>query len=456
MTGNDTIAPHRVVIIGGGFGGLHAARALRGSMAEITLIDRRNFHLFQPLTYQVATGALSPGEVAYPLRSLFKDDPGVEVLLADVTGFDLQRRRVLLRGTPDVPAPASVGYDTLIVAAGSSYSYYGHDEFAQFAAEVKTLESALEVRSRLLRAFERAESSPLPAAENPDLTFVIVGAGPTGVEMAGQIAELARNTLRRDFHRIDPGQARIVLLDAGERILAAFPPSLSAKAARSLQQLGVTVRVDQNVTGVDASGVTITGPDGREQRIETSTVVWAAGVTASGLGRMRGQLSGAEVDAGGHLVVEPDLTLPGRPEVLALGDMVRVRDASGTPRSLPGLAPVAIQQGHYAGRLVRDRLQGSASAPFHYRDKGNVATIGRARAVVDLHLIRLSGLPAWIVWLFVHLYYLIGFRNRLLVLIQWSISFVTSGRGARLISDPPEGPTERPAAPVDDGGAVRD
>jgi NADH dehydrogenase len=428
-----------VVVVGGGFGGVQAVRALRREQVQVTLVDRRNFHLFQPLTYQVATGALAPSEVAYPLRAVFKGDSNVEVLLAEVSGFDLDRRQVLLRGTHEVPAPDSLPYDTLIVAAGSSYSYFGHDEFAAYASEVKTLESAVNVLSKILRAFERAESARA-GTSNPDLTFVIVGAGPTGVEMAGQIAELARSTLRRDFHHIEPRQARIVLIDAGERVLASFPPSLSRRAARSLERLGVTVMVNQNVTNVDTTGVTLEAGDGTETQIVSNTVIWAAGVMASGLARTLGELAGAEVDKGGRVVVEPDLTLSGHPDVLVLGDMVRVRDRSGSAQLLPGVAPVAIQQGRYAGKLVANRLAGRETAPFRYVDKGNVATIGRARAVVDLRLLRLSGLPAWVVWLVVHLWYLMGFRNRLLVILQWSISFFTGGRGARLITDPPPVP----------------
>jgi NADH dehydrogenase len=426
----------RVVVVGGGFGGIEAVKKLRSAPVEVTLVDRRNFHLFQPLTYQVATGALSPSDVAYPLRSLFKGASNVEVLLAEVTGFNLEARSVQIRREGGGSAVESLEYDSLIVAAGSSYSYFGHDEFARYAAEVKTLESALVVRSRILRAFERAESSPIPDAVNPDLTFVVVGAGPTGVEMAGQIAELARNTLRRDYHHIDSRAARVILIDVGDRVLASFPPSLSAKAERSLEHLGVTVLLGNNVIDINASGVTVAAADGVAVPIASSTVIWAAGVTASSLARDLGDQSGAEIDTGGHLVVEPDLTLSSHPEVIAIGDMVRVRDKTGAIQQLPGLAPVAIQQGHYAARLLRDRLSGRRTAPFHYRDKGNVATIGRARAVMDLHLIRLSGFAAWMGWLVIHLWYLIGFRNRLFVTLEWSISFVTGGRSSRLIDDP--------------------
>jgi NADH:ubiquinone reductase (H+-translocating) len=426
--------PHRVVVVGGGFGGTRAVQRLRRAAVEVTLIDRRNFHLFQPLTYQVATGALSPGEVAYPLRAMFKSAPNVRVLLAEVTGFDLAAREVLLAPVAGVDAPPSVAYDTLIVASGSSYAYFGHDEWRDVAAEVKSLESALTVRSRLLAAFERAEVETDADARRAQMTFVVVGGGPTGVEMAGQIGELARDTLPRDFRAIDSRTARILLVEATDRLLTAFPPSLSAKAARSLEELGVTPTLNRTVVGIDAESVTLQAPDGSTERVATHTVIWAAGVSASGLAAELGAQAGAETDRAGRLTVEADLTLAGHPEVLALGDMVRVRDPGGDVVTLPGVAPVAIQQGHYAAGLVADRLRGRSTPPFHYRDKGNVATIGRARAVAVLRFVRLSGAAAWLVWLLVHLWYLIGFQNRVLVLIRWSFSFVTHGRGARLIT----------------------
>jgi NADH:ubiquinone reductase (H+-translocating) len=435
---------HRVVIIGGGFGGVKAAARLRGAAVDVTLIDKRNFHLFQPLTYQVATGALAPADVAYPLRAIFKSAPNVRVLLAEATGFDLDAREVKLTNTPGVnSSPISVPYDTLIVAGGSSYSYFGHEDWRKFAYEVKTLESAVAVRSKILRAFERAEMAEDPAVRAAELTFVVVGGGPTGVEMAGQIGELAGDTLRRDFRVIDPRTARVVLVDALDRLLQTFPSSLSAKAARSLTRLGVTTMTGQTVIDVDAESVTIRDSAGEIQRIPTRTVVWAAGVTASGLGAQLGQLTGAEVDKAGRVTVERDLTLAGHPEVIVLGDMVRIRGTDGKPVTLPGVAPAAIQQGHYAGGLVRDRLAGRSTRPFHYHDKGNVATIGRGRAVVDLRFLRLSGLPAWMVWLFVHLWYLIGFQNRIVVVIRWSFSFFSHGRSARLIDNltaPPDDP----------------
>jgi NADH:ubiquinone reductase (H+-translocating) len=429
---------HRVVVIGGGFGGLRAIQALRRAPVEVTLIDRRNFHLFQPLSYQVATGALSPGEVAYPLRAIFKSEQNVRVLLAEVTGFDLEAREVMLGDASGMDvAPSSVGYDTLIVAAGSSYSYFGHEDWRAYAAEVKTLESAIAVRAQLLRAFEAAEMMEDSDARRAQLTFVVVGAGPTGAEMSGQIAELARDTLRRNFRAIDSRTARVIMIDALDRVLTSFPPSLSAKAQRSLEGLGVTTLLNRTVVGIDEDSVTISDPDGATERIEANTVIWAAGVTASPLARQLGELAGAETDRAARLTVEGDLTLPGHPEVIALGDMVRVRGADGAPVTYPGVAPVAIQQGTYAGKLVADRLKDHTTSPFHYFDKGNLATIGRGRAVAQIKFLKLSALPAWLVWLVVHLWYLIGFQNRLLVMIKWSISFFTHGRSARIISNLP-------------------
>jgi NADH:ubiquinone reductase (H+-translocating) len=425
-----------VVVIGGGFGGLQAALHVARAPVDVTLIDRRNFHLFQPLTYQLATGALSPGEVCYPLRAIFKRRRNVEVLLAEVTGFDLDSHEVWLESGAGDRRRFSMPYDTLIVAGGSRYSYFGHDEWQQVAPEVKSLESALAVRARILGAFEAAELEADEDRRRAWLTFVVVGAGPTGVEMAGQIAELARDTLREDFRRINPRQGRVLLVEAAERVLTSFPPSLSRKAARSLKHLGVTPLVERMVVGIDDEAVTVEAPDGTMEHVPARTVIWAAGVTASGLAAQLAEQTRAELDRAGRMAVEPDLSLPGHPEVLALGDMVRVRGSDGTPQLLPGVAPVAMQQGRYAAKLVRARLEDREIAPFHYRDKGNLATVGRARAVADLHVIRLSGLPAWVTWLVVHLWYLIGFQNRLLVLIRWAFSFVTRGRGARLISPP--------------------
>jgi NADH:ubiquinone reductase (H+-translocating) len=436
--------PHRVVVVGGGFGGLQAATHLARAPVELTLIDRRNFHLFQPLTYQVATGALSPAEVCYPLRAIFKRRRNVRVMLGEVHGFDVESREVQVESGAGDAGQVSVPYDTLIVAGGSSYSYFGHDEWREVAPEVKSLESALAVRAHILSAFEAAELESDDERRRGWLTFVVVGAGPTGVEMAGQIAELARDTMRRDFREIDPRGGRILLVEMADRVLTTFPESLSNKAVRSLQNLGVTPLLGHTVVDIDDEAVTIEAGDGGSERVPTRTVTWCAGVTASTLAARLAEQVGAETDRAGRVAVEPDLTLPGHPEVFAIGDMVSVRRADGTPLVLPGVAPVAMQQGRYAAKVVRARLTGRSTGPFHYRDKGNLATIGRARAVADLHVIRLSGFPAWLTWLLVHIWYLIGFQNRLLVLIRWAVSFMTRGRGARLITQQPVQAHERP------------
>src|SRR2546423_2369161 len=427
--------PHRVVVIGGGFGGLQAVHKLRGAPVKVTLVDRRNFHLFQPLTYQVATGALSPGDIAYPLRAVFKRFPNVRVLLAEVRDFDLDAREVKLASVGDVHAPESLPYGTLVVAGGSRYSYFGHDDWSRYAREVKSLESALAVRGHILSAFEAAEAEPHAERRAEWLTFVVVGGGPTGVEMAGQIGELARDSMKRDFRSVDPKSARILLVEAEDRLLTTFPPRLSAKAARSLERLGVTPLVNHTVTLVDEDGVMIEDRGGGQpQRVASRTVVWAAGVTASSMAARLGELSGAERDRAGRVTVEPDLTLPGHPEGVALGDMVRVRGKDGQPQQLPGVAPVAMQQGRYAAKAIKARLRGTEPRPFHYVSKGNLATIGRASAVADIKGLKLSGFIAWITWLLVHLWYLVGFQNRIVVFIRWLFSFATHGRSARLIT----------------------
>jgi NADH dehydrogenase len=422
---------HRVVVVGGGFGGLQAARKLSDADVDVTLVDRRNFHLFQPLAYQVATGALGVAEVAHPLRVIFKRHRNVRVLLAEVTAFDLQARRVTAQPGAGPAEPLSLEYDTLVVAGGSQYSYFGHEEWAAAAPELKSMESLLETRRRILSAFEAAELESDAAQRQAWLTFVVVGGGPTGVEMAGQIGEIARDTLKGDFRTIDPSQARILLAEAGDRLLATFPPSLSANAERALAELGVTTQTRHTVVDLDEESVTMEAPGGERVVIPARTSIWAAGVTASPLARMLADAAGAELDRAGRLRVEPDLTVPGHPDVFAVGDMALV--------DVPvlGVAPVAMQQGRYVARTIRNRLRGRPSRPFRYFDKGNVATIGRSRAVADLHLVRLTGFPAWIFWLALHLYYLIGFQNRLLVLIRWVFSFVTRGRGARLIAEEP-------------------
>jgi NADH dehydrogenase len=427
------------VVVGGGFGGLQAVRGLRRVPVEITLIDRRNFHLFQPLLYQAATGALSPDEIATPLRSIVKRQKNVRVILGEVQGFDLERRCVVLGTLASGERDAVVPYDTLIVAGGSRYSFFGHDEWRQFALEVKSLESALAVRSRIFTAFEAAETERDSERRAAWLTFVVVGGGPTGVEMAGQIAELARDALPREFRSADMRKARILLVETADRILGGFPPRLSAKAARALERLGVTVMLATTVTEIDAGSVTCRTPDGTIARLPARTVVWAAGVVASDLAGMLAAASGAQLDRSGRVAVGPALTIHGRDEVMALGDMVTALDGQGAI-ALPGLATVAMQQGRYAARSVRARLRGEQRQPFRYVDKGNLATIGRARAVADIKGVQLSGLPAWLIWLAVHIFYLIGFQNRVLVLTRWAVSFVTRGRSARLIMKGPDLP----------------
>ena len=431
---------HRVVVVGGGFAGLQAALKLARLPVDVTLIDRRNFHLFQPLVYQVATGALSPAEISYPLRRIFRRRPNVSVLLAEVTDIDLEAQLLRVRPAAGERECGLVSFDTLIVGAGSHYNYFHHDEWQQVAPDLKTLEGALEIRARILRAFEAAELEPDPERRAAWLTFVVVGAGPTGVEMAGQIAEISRD-LRGEFRSFDSSSARILLVEAGDRVLGAFPRSLSAKAQRSLARLGVTTLLEQAVVELDARSVTLRHADDASQQIPAGTVVWAAGVIASSLAGMLAEYAGLEVDRAGRVEVLEDLSLPGHPNVLAIGDMIRIRQADGSSAALPGLAPVAMQEGRHAARVVRDRLRGRPGRRFTYHDKGNLATIGRARAVADVKHIRIAGVLAWIIWLTVHLWYLIGFENRLLVVMRWAFGFIARRRGARLVTDPTRRPT---------------
>jgi NADH dehydrogenase len=427
-------ARHRVVVVGGGFAGLQAVRKLARAPVDVTLIDRRNFHLFQPLAYQVATGALSPAEIASPLRGVLRRQKNARVLLAEVSDFDLKHRRVL---TTDLATgeEEAVGYDTLIVAGGSEYSYFGHDEWARVAPAPKGLEETLEIRRRLLSAFEAAETEHVAARRERWLTFVVVGAGPTGVEMAGQIAEMARRTLRREFRAIDPREAHILLIEASDRVLGTFPPRLSASAKRALERLGVSVLLGRSVLDVDEESVTVGDAEGTLETIPAGVIIWAAGVHASGLARLLADGSDGSVDGAARLEVQPDLTIPAHPEVFAIGDMITIRRRDAEPAALPGVAPVAMQQGRYAGRVVRRRLQGRESKPFRYFDKGNLATIGKAKAVADLHHgVELTGFIAWLTWLLVHLFYLIGVQNRLVVFTRWTASFLTNGRSDRIIT----------------------
>jgi NADH:ubiquinone reductase (H+-translocating) len=415
---------HRVVIVGGGFGGLFAARSLRRAPVEVTLVDRDNHHLFQPLLYQVATGILSEGEIAPPIRNVLRRQRNVGVELADVIGFDLEARE-LNAIRPD-RQPFSIPYDSLIVAAGAGQSYFGHDEFSRWAPGMKTINDALELRGRILGAFEMAELETDPEKRREWLTFVVVGGGPTGVEIAGQIAELSRRVLKDDFREIDPTSARILLFDGGKEVLATFGDRLSGKAARGLERLGVELRMSSIVTDVDRDGVVVKSGDD-ERRIACHTKVWAAGVQASPLARMLGEASGAEVDRAGRVAVLPDCTLPGHPEVFAIGDMMSLD-------GLPGVAEVAMQQGMHASRTIKRRLRGEDAKPFRYRDLGSMATISRFRAVVSFKGIRLSGFLGWLTWLFVHLAFLTGFKNRLATIPRWAITFIGNSRPERTIT----------------------
>ncbi len=401
---------HEVVIIGGGFGGLSAVLKLARAGVNVTLIDRCNYHLFQPLLYQVATGALSPANIASPLRNVVNEYANVEVLFAEARDIDVANRRVIL-------ADGAVEYDTLILAAGSSHQYFGHDDWEQFAPGLKTIEDATNMRRRILLAFEAAERESDPEKRRAWLTFVIVGAGPTGVELAGALGEIAHDTLRCDFRSIDPSSAHIILVEATGSILPSYPPKLSAAAQRMLEHLHVTVRANAMVTKIEECCVTLR-ESGQDSSIPTRTILWAAGVLASPLARAIAKQTGASCDKQGRIDVQPDLTIPGHPEIFAIGDLANFTYQTGNP--LPGVAQTAIQQGVYAAGTIIRRLKGHpASRPFHYFDKGNLAAVGRARAVADLNWLKISGWPAWLIWLFVHLIYIVHFRNRILVLVQW-------------------------------------
>ena len=415
---------HRVVIVGGGFAGLYCAKSLKKAPVEVTLIDRRNFHLFQPLLYQVATGALSPGEIASPLRVVLRRHRNARVWLGEVMDLDPDNRRVVL-------ADGSVEYDTLVLATGSHHHYFGHDQWAALAPGLKTIEDATEIRRRILLAFESAERESNPEARRAWLTFVIVGAGPTGVELAGALGEIANDTLRHDFRSINPAEASILLIEGADRVLPTFPPDLGAAAERSLVELGVRARTGALVTDLDAHGVTLRIGE-RGEHIAARTVLWAAGVEASSLGKIVAERAGAPLDRGGRLIVEPDLTVPGHPEIFVIGDLANFSHQTGQP--LPGVAPVAMAQGRYVARAIQARLRGETAPPFHYFDKGTLATIGRNKAVAQFGRLHISGFVAWVVWLFVHLMYLVEFDNRLLVLVEWVYNYITRNRGARLIT----------------------
>ena len=415
---------HRVVIVGGGFGGLYAAKSLGKAPVAVTLIDRRNFHLFQPLLYQVATGGLSPGEIASPLRVVLRAHPNTEVLLGEVVDLDPERRRVILRD-------GEAAYDDLIVATGATHHYFGNDQWAPLAPGLKTVEDATEIRSRVLAAFERAEREPDLEKRRAWLTFVIVGGGPTGVELAGALGEIANDTLRHDFRRIDPAQAQILLVEGEDRVLPLFPPDLSSKAEKQLIALGVRSLTGARVTGIDPDGVAVEA-GGHERRIATRTVLWAAGVRASRLGKVLAERVRAPLDRAGRVVVEPDLSLPAHPEIHVIGDLANFSHQGGQP--LPGVAPVAMAQGRYTAHLIIRKLRGQPVEPFHYFDKGNLATVGRNKAVAQFGAIHIAGFLAWLAWVFVHLMYLVEFENRMLVFVQWVYDYFTRNRGARLIT----------------------
>jgi len=410
----------RVLIVGGGFGGLFAAREFKRRPVDVTIVDRRNHHVFQPLLYQVATAALSPGDIASPIRWILRHESNVEVLLGDVVRIDAAAR------TAHLADSTTLSYDYVIVSAGATHAYFGHDDWRPFAPGLKTLEDALDMRRRVLLAFEHAERETDPERRKKELTFVIVGAGPTGVELAGALAEISRLSLAKDFRHFDPSSARILLLEAGPSVLATFPEPLREAARRDLIRLGVDVRLNTTVTKVGPGFVEAGG-----SRVEAETILWAAGVAAEPLGRTLG----APVDRAGRVLINPDLTIPGHPEVFVIGDMATLAGEDGKP--LPGVAQVAMQMGAHAAHNILRAIDGQPLRPFKYRDYANMATIGRASAVGDFHWIQVKGLIGWIIWLFVHIFNLIGFRNRVLVMVQWAWAYITYQRAVRLITGVP-------------------
>ena len=431
----------RIVIVGCGFGGLEAARTLQDAAVDITLVERTNHHLFQPLLYQVATAGLSAPAIAAPVRHLFRNQLNVTTLLGEVTAIDVQSRQVLLDDGP------AIGYDHLIVAVGATHSYFGHDDWAQFAPGLKTLDDAFEIRRRILLAFEAAEKEPDPAQRDAWLTFTVIGGGPTGVEMAGTLAEIARHTLAGEFRRIDPASATILLIEGTSRVLQAMPADLSQRAREQLEKLGVQVRLDSRVVAIDGTGLEVVqsaGPSSEtaaSYRIESRCVIWAAGVAASPLGRQLAQSTGAQLDRAGRVLVQPDLSLPGHPEISVIGDLAAVHSHAPGRQSLPvpGVSPAAKQMGRTAADNILRRLAGQPTLQFRYRDYGNLATIGRNAAVVDLTSplgnFKFSGHFAWLFWLFTHIYFLIGFRNRVVVLMDWASAYLSKQRYARVVTD---------------------
>ena len=437
----------RVVVVGGGFGGLNVVRALRREECEVTLVDRRNFHLFQPLLYQVATGGLSPANIAAPLRKIFRRQRNARVLMGEVTDFDPIGKKVMVGDGEGLP------YDTLVVAVGATTSYFGQDQWERHAPGLKSLEDATLIRKRVLMAFERAEREESAQRRQQLLTFVVIGGGATGVELAGTLGEIARDTLRRDFRHFDPKGTTILLVEAADRVLAGFDEPLSAAAQRALERLGVSVRLRQRVSRIDETGVLLEGDDQSAEGgefIATENVIWAAGVKAHPLTAKLQQRFGCSLDRSGRVCVTPQLHLENHPDVYCIGDMALVQDSAGNP--LPGIAPVAMQQGRYVAEAWADRRRGRDRSPFQYKDRGTMATIGRASAVADIKGMHLTGYPAWLSWLFVHLLFLVGFDNKVLVLFQWAWNYLTFQRGARLILDSGGGAEADQAAT--DGAAI--
>ncbi len=433
-----TSDPHRVVIVGGGFAGLHAAKALRRAPVELTLIDRRNFHLFQPLLYQVATGGLSPGDITSPIRRILRRSKNTTVLLDEVMDIDVANRHIVLHDR-------TVDYDTLILAAGASHHYFGNNEWERWAPGLKTIEDATHIRARVLFAFEAAERELDPAKRAAWLTFVVVGAGPTGVELAGAVGELANDTLKNDFRSINPRDATILLVEGRDRVLPTYPQRLSNAAKGSLERLGVTLALESSVANVLHEGVRIRS-DNTETFIRTHCVLWAAGVQASPLSQLVAKATKTQTDRAGRVVVEADLTISGYPDIFVIGDMCHCEDQNGD--LLPGVAPVAMQQGRHVAKTIRARLNGKTHHAFRYADRGNLATIGRRAAVADFGKLRFSGFPAWAMWLGIHLTFLIEFENKVLVLVQWAWNYLTRNRGARLIAPPVETFDAAPDAPL--------